>query len=176
MSVLQTILKCCFGQLHIALLFINIALILKATILHIKTFNIFHYCSDTSDSIKHAKDALTREVLKMEAFLSSRTTPEGAEVVPGNPHKAPRMETQPDSGGSSSSSQSSLKDLFEEILQEHEEERRASSTSTQVQIQTSFTEQTVPCSDSPFHYCQLNLVSHPGCHCCKVSLCSLYQC
>ncbi|CAL8374356.1 unnamed protein product [Gadus morhua 'NCC'] len=42
-----------------------------------------------ADSIKHAKDALTQEVENMEALQSSRTTPEGAEAVPGNPHKAP---------------------------------------------------------------------------------------
>ncbi|CAM4568595.1 unnamed protein product [Leuciscus chuanchicus] len=76
-----------------------------------------------ADSIKHAKDALTLEVEKMKALLS-RTTPEGAETVPENPHKAPRMEAQPDSSSSSSSSsrKSSLKGLFEEILQEHDEE------------------------------------------------------
>ncbi|CAL8323629.1 unnamed protein product [Arctogadus glacialis] len=85
-----------------------------------------------ADSIKHAKDALTQEVEKMEALQSSRTTPEGAEAVPGNPHKAPRMEAQPDSS-SSSSRKSSFKGLFEEILQEHGEERGASSTSTQDQ-------------------------------------------
>ena len=89
----------------------------------------------------------------MEALQSSRTTPEGAEAVPGNPHKAPRMEAQPDNSSSSSSSRkSSFKGLFEEILQEHGEERGASSTSTQGQIQTYLTEQTVPRSDSPYQY------------------------
>nr|XP_043897683.1 zinc finger BED domain-containing protein 4-like [Solea senegalensis] len=111
----------------------------------------------SADSIKHAKDALTQEVEKMEV-LQSRTTPEGAERVPENPHKAPRMEAQPDS---SSSRKSSLKGLFEEILQEHDEERGASSTSTQVQIQTYLTEQTVPRSDSPFHYWGVNAIRFP---------------
>ncbi|KAK7168466.1 hypothetical protein R3I94_002515 [Phoxinus phoxinus] len=46
-----------------------------------------------ADSIKHAKDALTRELEKMEALLG-RTNPEGPETVPENPHKAPRMEAQ----------------------------------------------------------------------------------
>lgn len=73
-----------------------------------------------ADSNKHAKDALTQEVEKMEAALLSKTTPEGVETVPENPHKAPRLEAQPDS---SSSRKSSLKGLFEEILQEHDEER-----------------------------------------------------
>lgn len=97
----------------------------------------------------------------MEAALLSRTTPEGAETVPENPHKAPRLEAQPDS--SSSSRKSSLKGLFEEILQEHDEERGASSTSTQVQnqIQTYLTEQTVPRSDSPFQYWGVNQIRFP---------------
>ena len=95
----------------------------------------------------------------MEALQSSRTTPEGAEAVPGNPHKAPRMEAQPDS--SSSSRKSSFKGLFEEILQEHGEERGASSTSTQVQIQTYLTEQTVPRSDSPYQYWGVNQTRFP---------------
>ncbi len=38
--------------------------------------------------------------------------------------------------GSSSSSESSLKGLFEEILQEHDEEHGAGTTSTHVQLQT----------------------------------------
>ncbi|XP_059415467.1 zinc finger BED domain-containing protein 4-like [Carassius carassius] len=110
-----------------------------------------------ADSNKHAKDALTQEVEKMEAALLSRTTPEGAETVPENPHKAPRLEAQPDSR------KSSLKGLFEEILQEHDEEHGASSTSTQVQnqIQTYLTEQTVPRSDSPFQYWEVNQISFP---------------
>ncbi|TRY85448.1 hypothetical protein DNTS_016112 [Danionella cerebrum] len=74
-----------------------------------------------ADSIKQAKGALTQEVEKMEALLN-RTTPEGAEMVPENPHKAPHMEAQPDS---CSSRKSSLKGLFAEILQEHDEERGA---------------------------------------------------
>ena len=90
----------------------------------------------------------------MEALQSSRTTPEGAEAVPGNPHKAPRMEAQPDS----SSRKSSFKGLFEEILQEHGEERGAS---TQVQIQTYLTEQTVPRSDSPYQYWGVNQTRFP---------------
>lgn len=96
----------------------------------------------------------------MEAALLSRTTPKGAETVPENPHKAPRLEAQPDS---SSSRKSSLKGLFEEILQEHDEERGASSTSTQVQnqIQTYLTEQTVPRSDSPFQYWGVNQIRFP---------------
>ncbi|CAL8369460.1 unnamed protein product [Gadus morhua 'NCC'] len=53
-----------------------------------------------ADSIKHAKDALTQEVEKMEALQSSRTTPEGAEAVPGNPHKAPHRRI---TGGGNSS-------------------------------------------------------------------------
>ena len=99
----------------------------------------------------------------MEALQSSRTTPEGAEAVPGNPHKAPRMEAQPDNSSSSSSSsrKSSFKGLFEEILQEHGEERGASSTSTQVQIQTYLTEQTVPRSDSPYQYWGVNQTRFP---------------
>ncbi|XP_052393278.1 zinc finger BED domain-containing protein 4-like [Carassius gibelio] len=113
-----------------------------------------------ADSNKNAKDALTQEVEKMEAALLSRTTPKGAETVPENPHKAPRLEAQPDS---SSSRKSSLKGLFEEILQEHDEERGASSTSTQVQnqIQTYLTEQTVPRSDSPFQYWGVNQIRFP---------------
>ena len=97
----------------------------------------------------------------MEALQSSRTTPEGAEAVPGNPHKAPRMEAQPDSSSSSSSRKSSFKGLFEEILQEHGEERGASSTSTQGQIQTYLTEQTVPRSDSPYQYWGVNQTRFP---------------
>lgn len=119
-------------------------------------FIVFRYFTG-ADSIKHAKDALTQEVEKMEALLS-RTTPEGPETVPENPHKVPRMEAQQDR---SSSRKSSLKGLFEEILQEHDEERGASSTSTQVQIQTYLTEQTVPRSDSPFQYWGVNQIRFP---------------
>lgn len=110
-----------------------------------------------ADCIKHAKDALTREVDKMEALLS-RTMPEGAETVPENPHNAPCMEAQPDSR---SSRKSSLKGLFEEILQEHDEERGASGTSTQVQIQTYLTEQTFPRLDSPFQHWGVNQIRFP---------------
>ena len=92
----------------------------------------------------------------MEVLLS-RTTPKGAETVPENLHKAPRMEAQPDSSSSSSSSrESSLKDLFEEILQEHDVAQVA-----QVQIQTYLTEQTVPRSDSPFQYWGVNQIRFP---------------
>lgn len=88
----------------------------------------------------------------MEVLLS-RTTPEGAETVPENLHKAPRIEAQPDS---SSSRKSSLKDLFEEILQGHDVAQVA-----QVQIQTYLTEQTVPHSDSPFQYWGVNQIRFP---------------
>ncbi|ROL50877.1 Zinc finger BED domain-containing protein 4 [Anabarilius grahami] len=108
-----------------------------------------------ADSNKHAKDALTQDVEKMVAALLSRTRPEGAETVP---EKAPRLEAQPDS---SSSRKSSLKGLFEEILQEHDEERGASSTQVQNQIQTYWTEQTVPRSDSPFQYWGVNQIRFP---------------
>ena len=111
----------------------------------------------------------------MEALLSNRTTPEGAEAVLGNPHKAPRMEAQPDS---SSSRKSSLKGLFEEILQKHDEERGASSTSTQVQLQAYLTEQTVPRSDSPFQYWRVNQIRFPtlAAIAAKFLCAPLYQC
>lgn len=121
-------------------------------------FSLFRYFTG-ADSIKHAKDALTQEVEKMEAALLSRTPPEGAETVPENPHKAPRLETQP-----GSSRKSSLKGLFEEIVQEHDEERGAScttSTHVQNQIRTYLTEQTVPRSDSPFQYWGVNEFRFP---------------
>ncbi|RXN29633.1 centrosomal protein of 112 kDa [Labeo rohita] len=75
----------------------------------------FRYFS-SADNIKHAKDALTVEMEKTE---KSTTV---AETIAENPKKTPRMEVQV---GGSSSRESSLKGLFEEILQEHDEEHGA---------------------------------------------------
>ncbi|KAI2649262.1 Zinc finger BED domain-containing protein 4 [Labeo rohita] len=101
----------------------------------------------SADNIKHAKDALTVEMEKTE---KSTTV---AETIAENPKKTPRMEVQV---GGSSSRESSLKGLFEEILQEHDEEHGAGTTSTHFQLQTYMMEQTISRSDSPFQYWAVN--------------------
>ncbi|XP_016330604.1 zinc finger BED domain-containing protein 4-like [Sinocyclocheilus anshuiensis] len=72
----------------------------------------------SADNIKHAKDALTVEMEKIEKSLEMTTTAV-AETIAKNPKKTARLEVQV---GGSSCSESSLKGLFEEILQEHDEE------------------------------------------------------
>ncbi|KAI2666682.1 Zinc finger BED domain-containing protein 4 [Labeo rohita] len=103
----------------------------------------------SADNIKHAKDALTVEMEKTE---KSTTV---AETIAENPKKTPRMEVQV---GGSSSRESSLKGLFEEILQEHDEEHGAGTTSTHFQLQTYMMEQTISRSDSPFQYWAVNRI------------------
>ncbi|XP_050953902.1 zinc finger BED domain-containing protein 4 [Labeo rohita] len=107
----------------------------------------------SADNIKHAKDALTVEMEKTE---KSTTV---AETIAENPKKTPRMEVQV---GGSSSRESSLKGLFEEILQEHDEEHGAGTTSTHFQLQTYMMEQTISRSDSPFQYWAVNRVRFPS--------------
>lgn len=130
----------------------------------------FRYFS-SADNIKHAKDALTVEMEKIEKSLKMTTTAV-AETIAENPKKTARLEVQV----GSSSSESSLKGLFEEILQEHDEEHAAGTTST---CSTSdicdganylTLRQPIPVLGS-----QPSSVSHSGCHCCKVSLCPWYQ-
>lgn len=85
----------------------------------------FRYFS-SADNIKHAKCALTVEMEKIEKSLKMTTTTV-AGTIAENPKKTPRMEVQV---GGSSNRESSLKDLFEEILQEHDEKHGAGTTST----------------------------------------------
>lgn len=116
----------------------------------------FRYFS-SADNIKHAKDALTVEMEKIEKSLKMTTTAV-AETIAENPKKTARLEVQV---GGSSSSESSLKGLFEEILQEHDEEHGAGTASTHVQLQTYVMEQTISRSDSPFQYWAVNQVRFP---------------
>lgn len=84
----------------------------------------------------------------MEESRSLQTTSTAA-AEPAN--KAPRMEAEPHT--SSRTSKSCFKGLYEEILQEHDEEQGgASSTATQVQIETYLAEKTIHRLESPFEY------------------------
>lgn len=123
-------------------------------------FNIilFRYFSSV-DNIKHAKDALTVEMEKIESLKMTTTTV--AETIAENPKKTPQMDVQVGGGGGSSSREGSLKGLFEEILQEHDEERDAGTSSTHVQLQTYLMEPTISYSDSPFQYWAVNQVRFP---------------
>lgn len=110
-----------------------------------------YYCNfryfTSADSIKHAKDALTKEVEKMEESLRTTEAAEPAE-------KAARMEAQAEASSSGRKS-TLLKGVFEEILQEHMEVGESgatSSTSSQVQIHTYLSQKTIPHSESPFKY------------------------
>ncbi|XP_023694530.2 zinc finger BED domain-containing protein 4-like isoform X1 [Paramormyrops kingsleyae] len=107
------------------------------------------------DTAKSAKDALAREVEKMEEILQRTST------IVGEP--AAKLLCLEAARPSTSTSQCSLSSLFEEILEEHEDPTAGRSiTSTSSQIQTYLAEQTIPRSDSPFQYWRINQHRFPA--------------
>ncbi|XP_036003030.1 zinc finger BED domain-containing protein 4-like [Fundulus heteroclitus] len=100
------------------------------------------------NSLGPAKDALIREVEKMEELKkASSDVPEEQQSS-----KKPRLSTD-----------TSLGSVFEEILQESEQERRSvTSSSVLVQVQTYLTEQTIVRSANPLTYWRDNAARFPS--------------
>ena len=98
-------------------------------------FCLLCYCRyfTSAESSKLARSALTQEVEKNEESSLQTTTTEAADPA----SKTPRMTTEPNTS-------SCFKGLYEEFLQEHAAEQGgASSTVTQVQIETYLAEKTI---------------------------------
>lgn len=115
---------------------------------------MFYFCFryfTSADSVKSAKDALTKELEEL------RRTTAGASEASEPPEKAPRVEA-----AAPSTSKSSFMKEFDEILEECEDPGAASSSSTAVQVHGFFTEQTIAASDNPYQYWGVNRHRFPG--------------
>ena len=132
---------------------------LRKTVLECWTLIFSHWnfrYFTTAEGVKHAKDALTKELEKMEQSLRLKT-----EAAESPAKKTPRLEVQAEA--SSSGRQSILKGVFEKILQEQGdgEAGGASSTSSQVQMHTYLSQKTIPQNESPFQYWSDNKSQFP---------------
>ncbi|XP_077382988.1 zinc finger BED domain-containing protein 4-like [Festucalex cinctus] len=102
----------------------------------------------SAENNKFSKSALAQEVEKNEESRRPTQTTSTTTEVAGPASKTPRME-EPNTG----SSKSCFAELYEEVLQEYDvEQGGASSTITQVQIETYLAEKTIHRMESPFEY------------------------
>ncbi|XP_076838907.1 zinc finger BED domain-containing protein 4-like [Brachyhypopomus gauderio] len=116
-----------------------------------------------ADFAKKAKDALIKELEEEE--LRSTTSDATDEAEP--PEKVPHVEAAattlaPPPAAAAPSSKSSFMQEFEQILVECEEPGAASTSSIAVQVQTYYSEKTVPASDDPYQYWGVNRQRFPA--------------